>query len=78
MFMTNICNKVFLAKNFVSNFLQVSSFIITYRNKYHTILSQQVPCHFQSWINHIQPIGVEASVAFGVRHQTVALLVKLS
>ena len=71
-------NKVSFSENFSTNFLQIFNLMVINRNKYHTIVSQQVPCHFQSWINHIQPIGVEASVAFGVRHQTVALLVKLS
>ena len=70
--------KISFAKHFITNFPKILHFMIINRDKYHTILSQQVPCHFQSWINHIQPIGVEASVALGVRHQTVALLVKLS
>ena len=73
-----LCNEILFSKNFIANLFQILNLMVINAYKYHAILSQQVPCHFQSWINHIQPISVEASVALGVCHQTVALLVKLS
>ena len=71
-------NKVSFSENLSTNFLQILNLVVINRDKYHAILRQQVSCHLQSWINHIQPIGVEASVALGIRNKTVALLVKLS
>lgn len=73
-----LCDKITFSKNLITYLLQILNLIVINRDEYHTILGQKVPCHFQSWINHIQPIGMKSTVALGVRHQTVALLVKLS
>ena len=51
--------------------------IIT-RNKNHSIIGQQVPCHLQSRIDHVQPIGVEPAVCLIVFHKAVALVIVLS
>ena len=53
-------------------------FILVNRDKYHTIIGQQVSCNFQSRINHIEPISMESAIAFGIGKHAVALLVKLS
>ena len=34
--------------------------------------------NFQSRINHIEPISMESTIAFGIGKHTIALLVKLS
>ena len=49
--------------------------INAYQN--HPVICQQIFCQLQSWINHIQPIRMETTVAFGVLHHTVAIFIKL-
>ena len=35
-------------------------------DKNHPVVPQEIPCEKQAWIHHIHPLGVEASVGFGI------------
>ena len=77
-FYCNAVNEIVFSKHFIANFSEVLYLIIINRDKYHTIICQQISCNFQSRINHVEPIGMESAIAFGIGKHTVALLVKLS
>ena len=66
------------AKHFIATFFQVFLFIIINTYKYNTIICEQVLCQSQTRINHIQPVSMKATVAFGVLHHTVTFFIKLT
>ena len=74
---TDISYEALFSKYLVAHFYKVICLSVINRDKYHSVIRQQVPCHFQTRIDHIEPIGMEAAIALGVGNETVALLVKL-
>ena len=74
----NLCNNIILSKYFIANFSKVLHLIVINGNKYHTIIREQISCNLQSRVNHVEPIGMESTIAFGIGKHTIALLVKLS
>ena len=70
--------KPFFPKHFIAHLKYIINLIIINTNKNHTIIRQQIPCNFQARINHIQPVGVKTSVAFGVLGEAVAVFVQLA
>ena len=71
-------NEILISEDFITNFYKICFFIISNRNENHAIIRQQVSCHFQSRINHVEPVGMEAAVALGIGYKTVALLIELA
>ena len=65
-FPNDLCKKILRAKNFITNSLQVFSLIIVHGNEYYTIFSQEVASNFETWVYHVEPVGVETTVAFDV------------
>ena len=63
------------SKHLIANLSKVFHLIIINRNEYHTIICQQVSCNFQSWINHIEPIGVKASITFCIGDHSISLFI---
>ena len=56
----------------------MSALVVINANEYDPIFCQQIFRHFQTRINHIQPIGVESSIALGIRYKTITFLVVLA
>ena len=74
----NCSNVVLTSQYFITYFLKIVNFSIIKTDENHSILTQQILCQFQSWIHHIQPVGMETAVAFGVLHHAVALFIELT
>ncbi len=55
-------NIILFSQNFFSYFNQFFYFIIIYTHKQCTIIRKQVFRNFQTWVYHIKPIGVKASI----------------
>ena len=52
-------------------------FVVVDRDKDHPVVRQQVAGHFQAGIDHIEPIGMETTVGFGIALHRVDGLVAL-
>lgn len=72
-----LCDNIPFAENFIAQLSQIFTFVFIHRYEYHPIITEQVSGYFQSRIYHIQPIGVEATVGFGVALQGAKGLVAL-
>ena len=67
--------KVLYAKNTIAYVSEVFIFIVINTDEDGAILGEQIACEQEAGIDHRAPVGMEASVAFGVGYQTSAVLV---
>ena len=70
----NICHKIALPKHLVTNLSQLCDLAVIYTDKNHAVVAKQIPRQHKTRINHTAPVGVEASVCFGILEQAVAVL----
>ena len=71
------CNKAFLPKDFIHQHTKVMNFMVVNTNEDNTIFPQQISREIQSRIHHVQPLGVEAAICFGIRAELLPLGVHL-
>ena len=69
---------ILLTKDFITYFSCIIDLIIINRNKYNTIITQQVLSHLQSRINHVKPIGMKATIALCILHKLIAFFIILT
>lgn len=62
--------EILLPKNFIANSAEVMYLIVINRNEYQSIFRERVSCHIQSGVNHVQPIGMEITIAVGILLKT--------
>ena len=55
--------------------MEIIYFIFTNTNKNNPIRCKQIPRQHKTRVNHTAPVGVEASVCFGILEQAVAVLI---
>ena len=73
----DLCDKITFPKHFIAHLFQVCLLVIVNTYKNNPVDGEQVFGNFQPRIHHVQPIGMETPVAFGILKKPVALLVKL-
>lgn len=75
----DLCEKILGAEYFIAHCFKIFGFVVIHRNKDNTIIRKQVSCNFESRINHIEPISMEATIAFSIAlhwvYNEVAVLV---
>ena len=73
----DLCDKITFPKHFIAHLFQVCLLVIVNTYKNNAVVGEQVFGDFQPQIHHVQPIGMESPVTFGILKKPVALLVKL-
>ena len=66
------------AKHFVTTLFQILLLVIINADKDNTIICQQILCQSEPRIDHIQPVGVETTIALSVLHHAVSVFIELS
>ena len=71
------CDKIIFTENFIAYFGEIFFFVIIYRDKYNAVLGKKIASDFKTWIYHVQPIGVKATIGFSVTLHGVKRLVAI-
>ena len=67
--------KILTSENFLTDFFKILLLVIINGNEDNAIFGQQVTSNFQTWIYHIEPISMEATIAFSITLHWVNKLV---
>lgn len=73
----NARNEITFAKHFIANISHILILVVVNAYDYQAIIRQQILSKSNPGTDHIQPIGMETTVAFGVLHHAIAVLVVL-
>ena len=71
-------HKIAFAKNVIAYFFEISLLTIINANKNNPIICKQIFCNFQAWINHIEPVCMETTIALSIRHKAIAFFIILT
>lgn len=69
-----LSDKIIHSENFIAKQFQIGEFIVINRNKYRSVLRQQLMQQFQPGIHHAEPLVVAAQILALLAHDLAQLL----
>ena len=74
----NLCHKITFTEYLITKNSHISLLAIIDTNKYHPILAQQILSHLQTWVYHVEPVGMKTPVTFRVGNKAITLFILLT